>query len=115
MREQPDVINPRINRTLPQVLGPNGWGLLCYSNTPLVTVTVPVGSVICRETRDQFLIRISGETRVSGYTGVYYNGTIGCTGDEASLSECSMKLSKQLLCPDGFTIVDCSPGILVHT
>jgi len=96
-------------RTYPEIVGGLfGWGLFCHSDTPMVNARV--GEVICRQTKGQFLSRISKGNRPTNYVGLNYYGTINCTGDEASISECSMELQAWAWCPQKYTIVDCSPS-----
>ena len=94
-------------RTYPQIMGPNGWGLVCHSNTPVIDVHA--GQVICRQTMGQFVTRISRGDLPTHYRGTFYYGFIKCTGEEASLSECSVRVLTYR-CTGGYTMVDCSPG-----
>ena len=100
------------DHTYPVIRGESGWGVLCYNDTTPV-VTSEAGEVICRQTRRQFLTRISKTRRLTNYGGVQYNGTIHCTGTELLLSECKVKLTSQSSCPGGYTTVECTSGSLV--
>lgn len=101
------------DHTYPQVKGTSGWGLFCHSSTPVVTRKV--GEVICRQTRRQFLARISNGSGPAGYSGLRYSGSIRCTGSEILLSKCNVKIIPQSSCPEGYTIVNCTPGINDYT
>ena len=91
------------------IRGASGWGVLCYSDSPMVTREV--GEVICRQTESQFLARIH---TLTNYGGVQYSGTIRCAGTELLLSECGVNLTPQISCPGGYTTVECTPGIYIR-
>ena len=95
--------------TYPQIRGWLGWGLFCYSDTPIVTTAV--GEVICRQTHNQFLAGISKDVRPLNYIGLHYIGRIDCTGDELSLSDCDVTILPRGWCPYGYTIVNCTSGM----
>jgi lysyl oxidase-like protein 2/3/4 len=98
------------DHTYPVIRGESGWGVLCYNDTTPV-VTREVGEVICRQTRRQFLTRISKTRRLTNYGGVQYNGTIHCTGTKLLLSECKVKLTSQSSCPGGYTTIECTSAL----
>lgn len=103
-----DDINPAISRSYPEILGPAGWGMLCYKE-PLISIFV--GEVICRETQSLFLSKISRGGHPAGYSGhAFYNASINCTGSESKLSECSVTLVPTGWCPGMYTIIDCTMG-----
>ena len=109
MHKARDSQNSVITRSYPEVLGSAGWGMLCYSEKPMVTTLV--GEVICRQAEQLFLSKISRGNRPSEYSGlIYYSGEVNCTGDEELLSNCSIDVSPSSWCPDKYTIVDCTPG-----
>lgn len=97
------------DHTYPQVRGTAGWGLFCHSNTPAITRAV--GEVICRQTRKQFLAKISKGPGPVGYNGLNYTGSIRCIDSKTMLSSCRVNISPQSSCSEGYTIVDCTPGI----
>ena len=99
--------------TYPQIRGESGWGIFCHSNRPVVTREV--GEVICRQTRRQFLARISKGARPADYDGVCYSGNIHCTSSKLLLSECDVSITQQDSCPGGYTTVDCTSGICNYT
>ena len=104
-----DSLNSAITRSYPEIMGSAGWGILCYSEQPVVSIIV--GEVICRQTQSLFLSKISRGGHPAGYSGhAFYNGTITCTGDENKLSECSVELAPSGWCPGKYTIIDCTMG-----
>lgn len=109
MHKAVDNPNSAIAHTYPEILGSAGWGMLCYSETPMVNTLV--GEVICRQTQSLFLSRIARGNQPNGYTGhAFYSGAMNCTGDEESLSDCAIDLTPSGWCPGKYTIVDCTPG-----
>ena len=100
--------------TYPYVRGMLGWGIFCHhSDTP--TVTREVGEVICRQSHREFLSIISHtSTKPASYSGGYYDGTIHCSGTESFLSECEVTVTPQILCPEGYTTVNCASGLLIN-
>ena len=96
----------------PHIKGNSGWGIICHRNTT-PTVTREVGEVICRQTHQQFLLNISrNANEPTNYEGVYYDGSISCSGTKYSLSKCNVKVSSVNSCPDGYTTIECTSGIL---
>lgn len=90
-------------------------GLFCYSSSA-PTVTKAVGEVICRETKGYYLSRIYKKPLPIRYINDYfYKGKINCTGDEITLSECSMDVYTVTECTDEYVIVDCTNGMYNHT
>lgn len=111
MFEATDPLARWITRTYPKMyMETTGWGLLCAQ-----LVTKAVGEVICREVKEQFLNRIAKTTRPIGYTGHSYKGSIVCTGDESSLSECKVNVYKVTDCMDEYVMVECTTGIHMAT
>lgn len=109
MHKAVDNPNSAIAHTYPEILGSAGWGMLCYSETPMVNTLA--GEVICRQTQSLFLSRIARGNQPNGYTGhAFYSGAMNCTGDEESLSDCAIDLTPSGWCPGKYTIVDCTPG-----
>lgn len=103
-----DDINPAITRSYPEILGPAGWGMLCYKEP---SISIFVGEVICRETQSLFLSKISRGGHPAGYSGhAFYNASINCTGNESKLLECSVNLIPTGWCPGMYTIIDCTMG-----
>ena len=98
--------------TYPEVLGIIGWGLLCHSRDPLVNQKV--GQVICRQTRGEFLLTVRASGRPPSYRGLYYHGSINCTGNETAIRECGVHLQIWAWCPMDYTIVQCSPSKPVY-
>lgn len=90
-------------------------GLFCYSSSAPI-VTKAVGEVICRETKKYFLSRVLKRTFPTHYSGYFFNGKIDCSGDEMTLSECSMNLhTVNGNCTDGYVVVDCTNGKYCRT
>lgn len=103
-----EEVDSGLTHTYPEIVGGLfGWGLFCHNDTSMVNGHV--GEVICRQTKGQFLSRISKGSRPTDYRGLNYHGTINCTGDELSISECSMQLQPWAWCPQDYTIVYCNP------
>ena len=114
MHSAVDELNSAITRSYPEVMGSAGWGLLCYKGDP--SISILVGEVICRQTQNLFLSRISRGGHPAGYSGhAFYNGSITCTGDEMKLSECVVELVPTGLCPEQYTIIDCTMGTIYDT
>lgn len=62
-----------------------------------------------RETESQFAMR-TRKGNHSTYQGQFYIGNINCTGDELSLSDCTVVTISVTRCNAGHTIVDCTTG-----
>lgn len=62
-----------------------------------------------RETESQFAMR-TRKGNHSTYQGQFYIGSISCTGDELSLSDCTVVTISVARCNAGHTIVDCTTG-----
>ena len=99
--------------TYPMIRGASGWGVLCYSDSPMIAREV--GQVICRQARRQCLVKVYKTHALTRYGGVQYSGTIRCTGTEHLLSECEVSLTPQTSCPGGYTAVECTSGIPAYT
>ena len=109
-----DELNSAITRSYPELMGSAGWGLLCYEEEP--SISIFVGEVICRQTQNLFLARVSRGGHPVGYSGhAFYNGSITCTGDESKLSECSVELVPTGQCSKKYTIIDCTMGKIDHS
>ena len=65
--------------------------------------------VFYRESESQFAMRTRKGTHTS-YQGQYYIGSVNCTGDEQSLSDCTIVTISVTRCSNGHTIVDCTTG-----
>ena len=65
--------------------------------------------VFHRESESQFAMRTRKGTHTS-YQGQYYIGNVNCTGDEQSLSDCTIVTISVTRCSNGHTIVDCTTG-----
>ena len=105
-----DELNSAIIRSYPEILGSAGWGMLCYNEGEALINTL-VGEVICRQTKNMFLSKISRAGHPAGVTGrAFYAGTINCTGDEAKISECSIELEPSGWCPEKYTTIGCTTG-----
>lgn len=109
MHQAADPLNSEHTLSYPEIMGNGGWGVLCYTNPPLVSTLV--GEVICRQTQSLFLERVSRGDYPHGYSeNVFYSGTINCTGDESLLSECEVDLKPSGWCPGEYTTVSCTDG-----
>ena len=103
-----DTLNSAITRSYPEIMGSAGWGMLCYDEDS--SIGNLVGEVICRQTQNLFLLKITRGEHPEGYSGrAFYNGSINCTGDESKLSECTVKLVPSGQCP-GYNIINCTMG-----
>ena len=67
----------------------------------------------CREAQSEFAFRTRKGTYSSNYKGEHYIGQITCTGDEMSMSDCTVLVTSVKSCSNGHTIVDCTSGQLV--
>ena len=67
-----------------------------------------------RETESQFAMR-TRKGNHSTYRGQFYIGSINCTGDELSLSDCTVVTISVTKCNAGHTIVDCTTGNYHHS
>ena len=93
------------------MMGESGWGIVCHHETT-PTITKAVGEVICRQSLGQFLLAVSNTSHPPvGYEGVFYGGSISCSGRKNHLSECTVRVRPQPSCPSGYTKVKCTPGI----
>lgn len=93
----------------PHVRGSAGWGLFCHSDTPVLTKVV--GEVICRQTQRKFLSSVSKTLlEPTNYGGVYYDGSIRCSGNKYFLSDCDVNITPQDSCPGGYSTIKCTSG-----
>ena len=111
MFESADIRASWITRTYPEIyMEATNWGLFCSQ-----VVTKAVGEVICRETKGQFLHRISKSSKPTNYSGNSYSGSIICTGDEPHLCECTVRVFNVTDCGNEYALVECSTGTYMHT
>ena len=98
----------------PMMMGESGWGIVCHHETT-PTITRAVGEVICRQSLGQFLLAVSNTSHPPvGYEGVFYGGSISCSGRKNHLSECTVRVRPQPSCPSGYTKVKCTSGIILY-
>ena len=94
----------------PQIRGASGWGIFCHSSTAPV-ITREVGEVICRQTYQQFLLSTASTALTTDHDGVYYDGSIRCSGTKYSLSKCDVNIMPLSSCSEGYTTIQCTTGI----
>lgn len=95
--------------TFLEVNGPSGWGSLCYNDT---LNSVSFSDVVCREASSMFSYSVMRGVVSPPYRGPLYSGSMACNGTEWSVSKCSQDLSlvSEASCPNGQTVVQCTPG-----
>ena len=80
-------------------------GLVCRP-----AMTIASGEVFCREMKGMFLSQLAKGDLPTGYSGVFYDGLINCTGMELSLSDCTVKMRQVEQCSEGYVMIECNPG-----
>ena len=109
------VMTGRRGINYPELSGRSGKGLLCYNNR-VPTITREEGNLICRQTLGQFILFLTRITNPpSGYDGIYYSGSIRCSGSEKYVSQCEVNVSPQSTCREGYIVVICTPGNVMTT
>ena len=81
-------------------------GLVCMS-----AMTTSAGEVFCRQMKGMFLWKLTKGELPEGYSGVFYQGQIQCSGDELNLADCTTDLRSTQQCLDGYVMIECTPGI----
>lgn len=114
------VLDDHMTSGYPVYVGDGGPGLVCAGDLDRLAARV-----VCASTTGTFLYNMStadSATAPGGASGVFYRGSVECTGEEADFAECSVSLQTISQCPNGLvqmlTCTSCkstpSPSLYIH-
>lgn len=93
------VLDAHMTSGYPEYVGNGGPGLVCAGVLDRLAARV-----VCASTTGTFLYNMStadSATTPGGANGVFYRGSVECSGEEADFAECSVSLQTISQCPNG--------------
>ena len=90
------TVSDNMTGGFPEYSASGGIGLICAG-----VLDTLAARVVCAETAEMFLHNMTDAESTGSATNVFYQGSVECTGDEASLAECSVRLRTVSECPGG--------------